>query len=143
MEEKDLSKKSKRKYAYIGIVGGLAVVTLACFMVAQFYKAKLKASETQVLASKNILDTIGWDAVDDESSIYHDKALWYVDIYNHFTAESSKNNAVYLVTSISAYTLSILTLVSFGLVLKDADKQKELEEKQQRNGFGHFSFVMI
>lgn len=131
MEFKFIKKlsKNKRKLAYIGIVGGLAILTLSLFGVAQYNKAKLKASNSQVLASTNILNTIGWEAIDDETSIYHDKAIWYNDIYTHFKAESSKNSATYITTAVFAYTLSILTLVSFGLVLKDADKQKEKEDK--------------
>lgn len=123
------TKKSKRKYAYVGIVGGMALISFVMFGVANFNKAKLKASDSQVMASQNILETVGWEAINDEDSIYHDKALWYYDIYTHFTYESKTNSTVYVVTSICAYTLSILTLVSFGLVLKDADKQKEKESE--------------
>lgn len=123
------TKKSKRKWAYIGIVGGIALLTFILFSVANYYKARLKSSNAQVMASQNILDTIGWESINDTSSIYHDKALWYYDIYTHFTYESKTNSTVYIVTSVFAYTFSILTLVSFGLVLKDADKQKEKESE--------------
>lgn len=121
------TKKSKRKWAYIGIVGGMAIATFALFSTANYFKAKLKSSSAQVMASQNILDTIGWDSINNTASIYHDKALWYYDIYTHFTYESKTNSNAYIVTSVFAYTFSILTLVSFGLVLKDADKQKEKE----------------
>lgn len=120
-------KKSKRKWAYIGIVGGMIIATFILFTTANFFKAKLKSSESQVMASQNILDTVGWDAINDEESIYHDKAQWYYDIYLHFTYVSKSNSTAYIVSSVFAYSFSILTLVSFGLVLKDADKQKEKE----------------
>lgn len=123
------TKKSKRKWAYIGIVGGMAVATFALFSTANYFKAKLKSSESQVMASQNILDTVGWDAINDEQSIYHDKAQWYYDVYTHFKYVSKSNSSAYIVTSVFAYTFSILTLVSFGLVLKDADKQKEKESE--------------
>ncbi len=130
MEE--IKKKSKkRSLIYVLIVGGLITLTLGMFSFANYYKARLKSSDSQVLASKNILDTIGWDAVEDETSIYHDKALWYNDIYVHFTKESKTNSAVYITSAVFAYTFSILSLVSFGLVLKDADKQKAKEDKVQ------------
>lgn len=126
--EEEKKAKSKRKWAYIGIVGGMALAAFSMFSVANFFKAKLKASDAQVMASKNILETIGWESINDTESIYHDKALWYNDIYMHFTYESKTNSSAYIATSVLAYSLSILTLVSFGLVLKDADKQKEKEE---------------
>lgn len=121
-------KKNKRKLAYIGIVGGMAVATFALFTTANYFKAKLKSSESQVMASQNILDTVGWESINDTESIYHDKAQWYYDIYQHFKYVSKDNSTAYITTSVFAYTFSILTLVSFGLVLKDADKRKEKEE---------------
>jgi len=142
-QEQIKRKKTLRKFAYVGIVGGLALISLATFSVANYFNAKLKSSDQQVLADENVLCALAGAAglstkkenkaylelVNDTTSIYNDKALYYYDALQHFEKESKTNATVYIVTSVIAYTLSILTLVSFGLVLKDADKQKELEDK--------------
>ena len=123
----------KRALAYIGIVGGLAVLTLGLFTVSQFAKAKLAASKTVLSGAKAEMKTMT-DAepncLTDESAMYHDRALFYNDIVVEFTKVVDENTAFYTGTAIPAYTLSILTLTSFGLVLKDADKQKELEDSK-------------
>ena len=122
----------KRTLAYIGIVGGLAVLTLGLFTVSQFAKAKLAASETVLTGAQTEMKTMT-DAepncLTDESAMYHDRALFYNDVVVKFTKVVDENTAFYTGTAIPAYSLSILTLTSFGLVLKDADKQKEKEEK--------------
>ena len=122
----------KRTLAYIGIVGGLAVLTLGLFTVSQFAKAKLAASQT-VLTGAETEMTGMTDAepncLTDESAMYHDRALFYNDICIEFRKKVGENTVFYSCTSIPAYVLSIFTLTSFGLVLKDADKQKEKEEE--------------
>lgn len=117
------------KIAYASIVGVCGVAALTLFGVAQFTKAKLNSADIQVMAAKNVLSVLGEDALTDESSIYHDKALYFNDQYEHYYERSQKHLKQYTAMSITAYSLSILTLVSFGLVLKHSDKRKEKEDK--------------
>lgn len=124
----------KRTLAYIGIVGGLAVLSLGLFTVSQFAKAKLSASKVTLAMADKEMDTMTSEepnCLTDETAMYHDRALYYNDIQQTFIKIVEENSNFYTGTAIPAYTLTILTLVSFGLVLKDADRQKEIEDKKQ------------
>lgn len=117
--------------AYIGIVGGLAAVTLGLFVTSQFYRARLSAAKTELTGAKSQMASMQNeepDCLTDESAIYHDRALWFNDKVIYFQSEVDKYSVVYTCLSLPAYAASILTLTSFGLVLKDADKQKEKED---------------
>ena len=117
------------KIAYLSIVAAFGASSLILFGVAQYTKAKLDSADIQVLAAKNVLSALEEGAVNDETSVYHDKALYFNDQYEHYSALSEKHLKEYRALSITAYSLSILTLVSFGLVLKHSDHRKEKEEK--------------
>lgn len=124
----------KRALAYIGIVGGLAVVSLSLFTISQYNKVVLSEAKTGLAGAKKEMDTMladEPDALTNELATYHDRALWYNDIQNFFQKEVDDYSIKYTLTSVPAYIGTILTLVSFGLVLKDADKQKEIEDKMQ------------
>lgn len=117
--------------AYIGIVGGLAALTLGLFIGAQYNRVVLSEAKTELAGAQKEMDSMTFeepDCLTDENAIYHDRALWFNDKVEFFTNEVKVNSVRYAVTSVPAYVCSILTLTSFGLVLKDADKQKEKED---------------
>ncbi len=128
-----LDKKKKRMLAYVGIIGGCAVLALTFFSICQFEKAKFKASETMRSSSQMSLDNIlnkDSTALTSETSTYHDLAVFWQSVTEDFTKISAQNAGAYKGTAIPAYIFSMATLVSFGLVLKDAEKVKEQEEKE-------------
>ncbi len=146
-EKKELTPEQKVKQnrlfkiIYVSIVGGCGVLAMLFFNVAQYVKAKLDSSDVQLMASRSVLSSIGVsfnetgeivknkeDALNDQTSVYHDKAIYYGATYNHYMKVSRKHLGEYTGFSITAYTLSILTLVSFGLVLKHSDARKEKED---------------
>ena len=69
-------------------------------------------------------------ALTSETSTYHDLAVFWQSVTEDFTKISAQNAGAYKGTAIPAYIFSMATLVSFGLVLKDAEKVKEQEEKE-------------
>ena len=79
-----LQKKHKRLLAYVGILGGLAVLALTFFTISQYEKAKYQASVSVQLVCKNkrddILDKDAF-AIEDESSKYHEMALYWVYLF--------------------------------------------------------------
>ena len=128
-----LDKKKKRSLAYVGIIGGCAVLALTFFSICQYEKAKYKASETMRSSSQMSLDNVlnkDADALTDETSTWHDLAVFWRSVTDDFTNISAQNAGAYKGTAIPAYLFSMATLVAFGLVLKDAEKVKEEEEKQ-------------
>lgn len=135
-EKKELTPEEKVKQnrfwkiVYASVVGGLALTSMVLFASAQYTKSKLSSADMLVLSSKNVLNAIdGEKALQDETNIYHDKALWYTEQYEHFSELSKKHLSQYTALSITAYSLSIITLVSFGLVLKHSDARKEKEDQ--------------
>lgn len=126
MKKLKLSKKTKRSLAYVGIVGGCAVLALTFFVISQYEKAKYNASVQIQLTAKRYVEKADPEMFEIEGS----EANWWKDIYADFTLETQKNSNAYVGTAIPAYSFSTLTLVAFGLVLKHADKTKEKEEKE-------------
>lgn len=130
---KKFDKKKLRSLAYVGIVGGCALFALIFFSVSQFEKAKFKASETMRSSSQMSLDNVlnkDSNALEDTTSTYHDLAVFWKSVTDDFNVISMKNAGAYKGTAIPAYIFSMATLVSFGLVLKDAEKVREKEEKE-------------
>ena len=121
-----MQKKTKRLLAYVGIIGGCAVLSLTFYTISQYEKAKYQASLTVQLTAKSHVDKATQAQLENEES----EAYWWKTVYEDFTKITKQNSAVYVGTAIPAYTLSMLTLVSFGLVLKHADKAKEKEEEE-------------
>ena len=119
-----MQKKTKRLLAYVGIIGGCAVLSLTFYTISQYEKAKYQASLTVQLTAKSHVDKATQAQLENEES----EAYWWKTVYEDFTKITKQNSAAYVGTAIPAYTLSMLTLVSFGLVLKHADKAKEKEE---------------
>ncbi len=116
-----MNKKTIRKIIYCSIVGGCAIFSLMFFSISQYEKAKYKASEQVRLSSESKLNNLTQG-----TELY----TYWASINEDFIKISSDNRNAYIGTAIPAYTLSILTLVSFGLVLKDAEKQKEKEDNE-------------
>lgn len=116
-----LAKKTKRSLIYVGIIGGCGVLALTLFTISQYEKAKFKASEQVRLSSESKMKTSG------EGSPMQ---VFWTSVNEDFVKISAQNKAAYIGTAIPAYALSILTLVSFGLILKDAEKQKEKEDNE-------------
>ena len=129
-----LAKKTKRLLAYVGIIGGCAVLAMTFFTVSQYEKAKYQASVNTQLMCKNRLDKIldaDKTALDDNNtSAYHSAAVWWNDVYEHFKVVVKTNSAAYIGTAIPAYAFSMASLVAFGLVLKHAEKAKEKEDEE-------------
>lgn len=146
-EKKELTPEQKvkqnrlYKIIYASIVGGMGLSAMVMFGVAQWAKAKLDSADIQVMAARNVLTAVGIsftdtgeivqstdDPLHDTTSVYHDKAIYFKDAYTHYKVISQRHLGEYTGLSITAYTLSILTLVSFGLVLKHSDARKEKED---------------
>ena len=129
-----LAKKTKRLLAYVGIIGGCAVLAMTFFTISQFEKAKYQASLNTQLMCQNRLDKIldaDKDALkDDNTSAFHDAAVWWNKVNEDFKIITANNSAAYKGTAIPAYILSMGALVSFGLVLKHAEKAKEKEDEE-------------
>ena len=128
-----IAKKAKRTIAYVGIIGGCAVLALTLFSISQYERAKYKAAGLVQTMAKNRLDkalTLDPTALENEASKYHAHAVYYAEIYNDFTGKVNATSAAYVGTAIPAYTFSMATLVAFGLILKHAEKTKEKEEKE-------------
>ena len=150
-----LHKKHKRLLAYVGILGGAAVLALTFFSISQFEKAKYSASVSVQLMASGKLNQLkeayreeqnierGEVVTDEEflsntKSKYHDAAVSWNDIYEHFTKVTIVNSGAYKGTAIPAYIFSMSTLVAFGLILKHAEKAKEKEDEEEvlRQGQG-------
>ena len=128
-----LQKKHKRLLAYVGILGGLAVLALTFFTISQFEKAKYQASVSMQLVCKNKLDAAldkDPNAKENESSTYHEVAMYWQEYYDEFAKITKNNSAAYKGTAIPAYLLSMSTLVAFGLILKHAETAKEKEDEE-------------
>jgi len=127
-----MKKSTRRLIAYAAIIGILGVGSIAFFSASQYYKAKYKSSDAIVNDAVSKLTELyktNPDALTDASNERdHDKALWYNDIYEHFYVINEQNKDAYVYTSIPAYLLSTLTLVSFGLILKFEEAAKEKED---------------
>ena len=129
-----LAKKTKRLLAYVGIIGGCAVLAMTFFTISQFEKAKYQASLNTQLMCQNrlnrILDADKTALNDDNTSAFHDAAVWWNKVNEDFKVITKNNSAAYKGTAIPAYVLSMGALVSFGLVLKHAEKAKEKEDEE-------------
>ena len=128
-----LQKKHKRLLAYVGILGGLAVLALTFFTISQYEKAKYQASISVQLVCKNKRDAIidkDAAAIEDETSKYHEMAMYWQENYETFEDITKKNSAAYIGTAVPAYAFSLSTLVAFGLILKHAEKAKEKEDEE-------------
>ena len=129
-----LANKTKRLLAYVGIIGGCAVLAMTFFTVSQFEKAKYQASVNTQLMCKNKLDKIldaDKTALDDtNTSAFHDAAVWWNDAYQDFKIITQNNSRAYVGTAVPAYLFSMASLVAFGLVLKHAEKAKEKEDEE-------------
>ena len=135
-----LDKKKKRSLAYVGIVGGCAVLALTFFTICQYQKAKYKASDTMRITCKGSYDSLSrmdirnLDPTDPSDAAVLEQHNNLVEFWKQatkdFTVITAQNAGAYKGTAIPAYLFSMATLVSFGLVLKDAEKVKEQEEKE-------------
>ncbi len=121
-----LGKKALRTLAYVGIIGGCAILALTFFTFSQLAKAKFNASQTVQLTAKSHVEKADPRYFDIEGS----EANWWKSVYDDFTRITNENSTFYVCTAIPAYTFSMATLVAFGLVLKHAEKTKEKEEKE-------------
>ena len=132
-----LQKKHKRLLSYVAILGSAAILALSFFAISQFEKAKYQASISIQLVSKNKLDDLidhDANALENESSKYHDAAVYWNEINQDFTKITKTNSALYKGTAIPAYLFSMSTLVAFGLILKHAEKAKEKEDEEAVHG---------
>ena len=128
-----LQKKHKRLLAYVGILGGLAVLALTFFTISQFEKAKYQASVSMQLVCKNKLDAVldkDPDAEKNDKSSYYEIAMYWQENFDEFVKITKDNSIAYKATAIPAYLLSMSTLVAFGLILKHAEQAKEKEDEE-------------
>ena len=128
-----LQKKHKRLLAYVGILGGLAVLALTFFTISQYEKAKYQASISVQLVCQNKLEAVldnDSKALENTNSVYHEVALYWQENYDLLAKYTKQNSAAYKGTAIPAYLFSMSTLVAFGLILKHAEKAKEKEDEE-------------
>ena len=81
--------------------------------------------ERYAIASKFFGEVLGEQIADKDG-----EPNWWIEVFEDFTDIHNANSTAYYATSVPAYTFSMATLVSFGLVLKHAEKTKEKEEKE-------------
>ena len=89
--------------------------------------------EINTLVCKNKRDAIldkDAKAIEDETSKYHEMAMYWQENYDTFDEITKKNSAAYIGTAVPAYAFSLSTLVAFGLILKHAEKAKEKEDEE-------------
>lgn len=129
-----MKKSTIRLACYALALGALGIGAISFFNAAQYNKAKFKSSSAIVQDAEtkltNLYSTNPNALTDTSDERAHDKALWYNDIYENFYVINQKNKNAYIGTSIPAYTLSTLTLVAFGLILKIEEKAKEKEDNE-------------
>ena len=128
-----IAKKTKRLLAYVGILGGCAVLAMTFFTISQFEKAKYQASVNTQLMCKNRLTKIEAadpTAKENPDSVYYSAANWWSTVLDDFNVIVSNNSKAYVGTAVPAYVFSMTTLVAFGLVLKHAEKAKEKEDEE-------------
>ena len=129
-----MKKGKTRLICYASILGALGIGTVAFFNVAQYNKAKYKATSATVQDAQMKLTTIYSSTPDaltsTENEAAHDKALYYNDIYETYYVRNELNKRAYIGTSIPAYLLSTMTLVAFGLILKYEEKAKDKEDNE-------------
>ena len=146
-----LHKKHKRLLAYVGILGGAALLALTFFTISQYEKAKYQASVSVELMSKNKYTQLSEAYLDEhpeidkesegadvavvndtsESNQYYEAAAYWKEVYDHFTYVTKVNSGAYMGTAIPAYVFSMSTLVAFGLILKHAEQAKEKEDEEE------------
>lgn len=128
------------------IVGGLAIASLTFFGLAQYKKARAASSKTTLTLANRELTTIQNDRIkaqkmlnegeisvetyNELAKLFSDKEAYYTEIKDTFSEIDESNKKGYVGLSIPAYSLSMLTLISFGLCLKHADSKKEKEDKE-------------
>lgn len=123
-----LAKKTKRTLAYTGIIGGCAVLALTFFTISQLEKAKYQASITVQLSANSNYDKYANKT--DKSDLDKEYEVFWQGVYEDFTRITKENSTKYIATAVPAYTMSMATLVAFGLVLKHAEKTKEKEDQE-------------
>ena len=127
-----MKKSTIRLGAYALILGALGIGSMTFFNIAQYNKAKYKASSAKLQDTVSKLTNIynqNPNALTDTSDVKnHDAALWYNDIYETMYVVNEQNKDIYVGTAIPAYLLSTLTLVGFGLILKYEEKEKDKED---------------
>lgn len=129
---KKIAAKTKRLLAYAGIIGACALLALTFFTISQYEKAKYKASISVQLVCQNKYDELiatDKNAIENDSSKYHDAAVYWKANLDDFTKITKTNSGAYMGTAIPAYLFSMSTLVAFGLILKHAEKAKDLEDQ--------------
>ena len=134
-----LAKKTKRLLAYVGILGGCAILALTFFSISQYEKAKYQAANNtkQMLTNRlNKVKDVDSEALTNPDSAYYPVATWYNEALDYFVKETEKNSHAYVGTAIPAYTFSMGCLVAFGLILKHAEKAKEKEDEEAVLGQG-------
>lgn len=123
---KEFFKRKKRTLAYVGIIGGIAILALVFFSISQYEKAKYRSSSVVLTGAQSQLKIL---KAGEQNELTLDKIAWYTDIAEEFTVINNRNASAYKGTAIPAYALSTLALISFGLCLKHADKVKEAEDQ--------------
>ena len=76
-----MQKKTKRLLAYVGIIGGCAVLALTFYTISQYEKAKYQASLTVQLTAKSHVDKATQAQLENEES----EAYWWKTVYEDFT----------------------------------------------------------
>ncbi|MCR5506035.1 MAG: hypothetical protein K6F07_03480 [Bacilli bacterium] len=124
------NNKMLRRFLYALPVVLFGAASIASFSIAANVKKEYEGNK-EVQTLNALVTKIQKEYVDNPSAYLDPKGEVYEEYTlatNRLNAIAKKSNASYRTTSILAYTCSILTLVSFGVVLYVSDKVKEKEE---------------
>lgn len=124
------NKKTLRRFLYIAPVVLFAAAAISCFAIASNIRKGYTSNKEVQSLSADIMN-IQREYIANPDAYLNpegEKYEEYTTAQNRLKQISSKTNGQYSAFSISAYITSILTLVSFGVVLYASDKAKEKEE---------------
>ena len=124
------NKKMLRRFLYALPIVLFGATAIACFAVAASIRNDYNSNkEVQTLTA--LVTKIEKDYVDNQEAYTNPEG----EMYEEYTLANSRlkalagqNDTQYRAFSVTAYVTSILTLVSFGVVLYVSDKVKEKEE---------------
>ena len=124
------NKKGLRLFLYALPIVAFGAAAISCFAISSVTKNNFNSNEEVQKLNARIMK-IQKDYIDNPEEYTNPEGEAYEEYTlatNRLNQLTKASNGSYQVTSAIAYTASILTLVSFGVVLYVSDKIKEKEE---------------
>ena len=125
-----MKNKILRRFLYALPVVAFGATAITCFAVsASIKKEYTDNKEVQTLTA--LITKIQKDYIEDQEAYTNPDGVAYEEYTlanNRLNKIAGKTDTQYRIFSTTAYVTSILTLVSFGVVLYVSDKVKEKEE---------------